>query len=157
MGIRRAGRIITLQGLYQMDIAKKTKPEIIDFIENYPALKLTEDEPKENFIDKSKEFAIDLINVIDEHREEIDAVVPKYLKNWKFDRILSIDRCILRMGAGEFLFKEDIPYKVTINEAIELAKKFGDEKSGGFVNGVLDNIVKNESENFPVLKKKVNR
>jgi N utilization substance protein B len=157
MGIRRAGRIITLQGLYQMDIAKKSKPEIIDFIENYPALKLTEDEPKENFIEKSKKFAIDLINVIDEHREEIDTVVPKYLKNWKFDRILSIDRCILRMGAGEFLFKEDIPYKVTINEAIELAKKFGDEKSGGFVNGVLDNIVKNESENFPVLKKKVNR
>ncbi|PKL91475.1 MAG: transcription antitermination factor NusB [Candidatus Goldiibacteriota bacterium HGW-Goldbacteria-1] len=157
MGIRRAGRIITLQGLYQMDIAKKTKLEIIDFIENYPALKLTEDEPKENFIEKSKEFAIDLINVIDEHQEEIDTIVPKYLKNWKFDRILSIDRCILRMGAGEFLFKEDIPYKVTINEAIELAKKFGDEKSGGFVNGVLDNIVKNEAENFPVLKKKVNR
>jgi len=157
MGIRRAGRIITLQGLYQMDIAKKSKAEIIDFIENYPALKLTEDEPKENFIEKSKEFATDLIGVISDHIEEIDSVIPKYLKNWKFDRILSIDRCLLRMGAGELFYKEDIPYKVTIHEAIELAKKFGDEKSGGFVNGVLDNIVKSEAENFAVLARKTAR
>jgi N utilization substance protein B len=154
MGIRRAGRIIVLQSLYQMEIAKKSFEEIIDFIENYPVMKFSEEEPKEDFLDKSKEFAADLVKTVVDNMAPVDEIIPKYLKNWKFDKILAIDRNILRMGVAELLFREDIPYKVTINESIELAKKFGDEKSGSFVNGVLDNIVKNETVNFEVLNKK---
>jgi N utilization substance protein B len=90
-----------------------------------------------------------------DNKEEIDDIIPKYLKNWKYDRILSIDRNILRIGVAELVFRDDIPYKVTINEAIELAKRFGDEKSGSFINGVLDNIVKNEGEQHDILKAKL--
>jgi len=158
MGIRRSGRIIALQALYQMEMAKKPVEEIIDFINDYSTAKTgEEDKSEEKFLDKSKEFALDICRVISDNIEEIDSLIPKYLKNWKFDRILVIDRNILRMGVAELIYKDDIPYKVTINEAIELAKKFGDEKSGSFVNGVLDNFVKNEIQNFSVLKSKIQK
>ena len=156
MGIRRAGRIIALQGLYQVDIAQKEWKEIEEFIDSYPLLKIAQEEKKEDFLDKSKDFSKELIKGVLENMESIDSIVPNYLKNWKYERILSIDRNILRMGVYELLFRPDIPYKVTINEAIELAKRFGDEKSGSFVNGVLDNIVKNEREKFDILKQKLN-
>lgn len=157
MGIRRAGRIIALQSLYQMDIAKKEADEIISFIENYPVPGVEDEEPKEDFLEKAKVFAKDLVEVIIDKLEIIDEIIPRYLNNWKYDRIISIDRNILRMGVAELVFKDDIPYKVTINEAIELAKRFGDDKSGSFINGVLDNIVKNEHSNHKVLLKKVAR
>jgi len=156
LGIRRAGRIIALQGLYQVDIAQKEWKEIEEFIDSYPLLKIAQEEKKEDFLDKSKDFSKELIKGVLENMESIDSIVPNYLKNWKYERILSIDRNILRMGVYELLFRPDIPYKVTINEAIELAKRFGDEKSGSFVNGVLDNIVKNEREKFDILKQKLN-
>ena len=155
MGIRRAGRIIALQSLYQIDIAQKTWEEIEEFIDNYPLLKIDPEEKKENFLDKSKEFSKELVQGVLEKLKDVDQIIPNYLKNWKYERILSIDRNILRMGVYELVFRADIPYKVTINEAIELAKRFGDEKSGSFVNGVLDNIVKNESEKYDTLKKKL--
>jgi N utilization substance protein B len=157
MGIRRAGRIIALQSLYQIDIAEKTIQEIEEFVRDYPLLNISPEEKKEEFLEKSKEFAVELVKTVMENLKEIDGIVPVYLKNWKYDRILSIDRNILRMGVAELLFRADIPYKVTINEAIELAKRFGDEKSGGFINGVLDNIVKHENEKYPVLKNKVGK
>ena len=155
MGIRRAGRIIALQSLYQVDIAKKDKAEIEEFISNYSFADGFKEEKKESFIEKSKEFALQLVNDVIGNMEKIDDIIPKYLKNWKYERILAIDRNILRIGVAELVLREDIPYKVTINEAIELAKKFGDDKSGSFINGVLDNIVKNESNNYEALNKKI--
>ena len=155
MGIRRAGRIIALQGLYQFDIAEKSREEIYEFADNYPVLKTSEGDVKEEFLGKSKSFSKELINGVLENIEKLDSIIPVYLKNWKYDRILSLDRNILRIGVYELLFRGDIPYKVTINEAIELAKRFGDDKSGSFINGVLDNIVKNESEKFSVLSDKL--
>ncbi len=158
MGIRRSGRIIALQALYQMEMAKKPITEIFEFINDYSKSKVSDDDKTdEKFLDKSKEFALDICTIISKNIEEIDKLIPKYLKNWKFDRILVIDRNILRMGVAELIYKEDIPYKVTINEAIELAKKFGDEKSGSFVNGVLDNFVKNEASNFSILNSKLSK
>lgn len=156
MGIRRAGRIIALQSLYQVEVAERTIEEIEEFVRDYPLLNISPEEKKEEFLEKSKEFAVELVKTVMDHMKEIDEIIPNYLKNWKYDRILSIDRNILRMGVAELLFRADIPYKVTINEAIELAKRFGDEKSGGFINGVLDNIVKNESAKSAVLKAKLN-
>lgn len=157
MGIRRAGRIIALQSLYQIDIAEKTLEEIEDFVREYPLLNISPEEKKEDFLEKSKEFAVELVRTVMTNLKEIDTVIPNYLKNWKFDRILTIDRNILRMGVAELCFRPDIPYKVTINEAIELAKRFGDEKSGGFINGVLDNIVKHEHTKYEVLKNKITK
>jgi N utilization substance protein B len=152
MGIRRAGRIIALQSLYQIDIAEKPMTEIDEFIDTYSTQNLGQEE---KFLDKSKEFARELVQTVITNLPVLDEVIPKYLKNWKYDRILSIDRNILRLGASELFFRTDIPYKVTINEAIELAKRFGDEKSGSFINGVLDNMVKNERNNFEILNNKL--
>jgi len=156
MGIRRAGRIIALQSLYQIEIADRTMKEIEEFVKDYPLLNISPEEKKEEFLEKSKEFSVELVRTVMDNKAQIDAIIPQYLKNWSFDRILTIDRNILRIGVAELLFRDDIPYKVTINEAIELAKRFGDEKSGGFVNGVLDNIVKHEHARFPLLNQKIN-
>jgi transcription antitermination protein NusB len=152
MGIRRAGRIIALQSLYQIEIAEKPMEEIDEFIDNYSTQNLGQDE---KFLDKAKEFSKELVRTVVDNMKEIDEIIPKYLKNWKYERILSIDRNILRMGVAELIFRDDIPYKVTINESIELAKKFGDEKSGSFINGVLDNMIKNEGEIHSILKAKL--
>ncbi len=154
MGIRRAGRIIVLQSLYQLDVVKKEINEINEFIDNYSYIE-TIDEEKPKFLDKSKKFAKELINIVITHINEIDELIPHYLKNWQYDRILSVDRNILRLGVAELFYRPDIPYKVTINEAIELAKRFGDEKSGGFINGVLDSIVKTEKDKNEILKNKI--
>jgi N utilization substance protein B len=156
MGIRRAGRIIALQCLYQIDIAKKSYDEIKEFIDNYSLLNIIQEDKKETFLIKSKEFAEELVKIVMENIDVIDKIIPNYLKNWKFDRLLSIDRNILRLGLAELLYRDDIPYKVTINESIELAKRFGDDKSSSFINGVLDHIVKNESSNYEILRKKLN-
>jgi N utilization substance protein B len=156
MGIRRAGRIIALQCLYQIDVANKSFEEVKEFIDNYSLLNIILEEKKESFLSKSKEFAEELVKLVVDNIEVIDKIIPNYLKNWKFDRLLSIDRNILRLGLAELLYREDIPYKVTINESIELAKRFGDEKSGSFINGVLDHIVKNEGSNYEILRKKLN-
>ena len=75
-----------------------------------------------------------------EHRKEIDRLIEKYSKNWRLDRMPIIDRAILRMGTFELLYCGEIPPKVTLNEAIELGKRFGSENSGSFINGILDRI-----------------
>ena len=74
----------------------------------------------------------------------IDALIKKHVKNWEIKRMAVVDRNILRLGCFELLFSEDIPPKVAINEAIELAKRFGDIDSPRFVNGILDKIYKME-------------
>jgi N utilization substance protein B len=75
--------------------------------------------------------------------QEIDGIITETLKNWKFDRISLVDRSILRLGTYEIWFSQSpVPYPVVINEAVELAKKFGTNESGAFVNGVLDAIRK---------------
>jgi len=155
MGIRHAGRIIALQSLYQIDIANKSWEEIEEFVQDYNLLNDEDDEKQEGFLEKSKDFSKELVRLVLDNLKELDQIIPNYLKNWTYERILSIDRNILRLGLAELLYREDIPYKVTINEAIELAKKFGDEKSGSFINGVLDNIVKNESGKYAILKTKL--
>jgi len=82
---------------------------------------------------------------IHENRERIDEVISKYLLNWDFGRVSYIDRSILRLGAYELLYEMDVPIEVTLDEMVEIAKKYGAEESGKFVNGVLDKIAKTEA------------
>ena len=72
--------------------------------------------------------------------KELDGLIGKTSKNWRLQRIAKVDRCILRIAAYELLYRDDIPPKVSINEAVDLAKKFGAEESGAFINGILDKI-----------------
>ncbi len=91
-----------------------------------------------------KEFAARLVFGVHQNIDTIDAKVSSYATNWQLKRMAIIDRNILRLGMYELLFADDIPSKVTINEAVELAKKFGDVESSKFVNGILDKIHKTE-------------
>lgn len=72
------------------------------------------------------------------HREELDEIIRNHIKNWRIDRLATLDKVILRIALCEFLYFEEIPTKVTINEAIEIAKDFSTTKSGNFINGILD-------------------
>ena len=87
-------------------------------------------------------FAEHLVEGVCRNHAEIDAVIEKHSTNWRLIRMPTVDRNILRLATYELLFEHDIAASVTLNEAIEIAKRFGSEDSGGFVNGVLDPIAK---------------
>ena len=85
-------------------------------------------------------FVRALVNTTIEHQEDIDRQIIQVLKNWEYQRVSLVDKIILRVGACEILYFDDIPFQVAINEAIEIGKKFGGEDSGKFINGILDAI-----------------
>jgi len=93
-----------------------------------------------------KDFSEILVAGVDKNLETIDEIISKYASNWNIGRMATIDRNVLRIASFELLYTLDVPPKVAINEAIELAKKFGDKDSGKFVNGVLDKINKTEKK-----------
>lgn len=126
---RRRSREHALQTLYQSEITKE------DTIRILPQL-LDEFSPDEG----KDEFAEKLVIGVREHRHEIDRLIKQYSENWRLDRMPIIDRSILRMAIYELLYCEEIPPKVTLNEAIDLGKHYGSEESGSFINGVLDRI-----------------
>ena len=128
---RSKSREYALQMLYQMDIRRTPSGETPDAFWPF------HDPPAE-----VKAFANQLFSGTVEHLPEIDALIARHADNWDMKRMAVIDRNILRLGAFELLYLADVPPKVCINEAIELAKHFGDTESGKFVNGILDAIHK---------------
>ena len=98
---------------------------------------------------EADDFLKRLVLGVLEHFSELDRLIAKYSENWRLDRINMIDRNILRIALFELLYCEEIPPKVTINEAIDLGKRFGSEDSGSFINGILDRI-QNEAVRKPI-------
>ena len=132
---RRKSREFAIQILYQIEMNKSDAEYALQtFWENY------------NYPDDIKEFTNHLVKGTSEHRDQIDRIIIKTATNWSFSRITPVDRSILREAIFEMFYCPDIPYKVTINEAIELGKKFSSEKSGAFINGVLDNVLDQHSD-----------
>lgn len=131
---RTKAREIALKILYAWDI---TKGPIEDCRRKY----WESSEPEEEEV---VAFADILVKGVGDNLERIDAVITKHATNWRLDRMAIIDRNILRFASFELLFLKDVPPKVSINEAIEIAKKYGSMDSGKFVNGILDNINKTE-------------
>ena len=126
---RTQARELALQLLYQLDLrGEELLPELEE------SLKPGAGDPE------VADFARDLIFGYWERRTEIDAKIEDVAKNWQLKRMAALDRNILRLATYELLYREDVPPLVTINEAIELAKKFSTKNSGPFVNGILDNI-----------------
>jgi transcription antitermination protein NusB len=131
-GIRRTGRAYALQLLYARDGDPATDvagaaaswAEAFD-LEIDPAAQL---------------FARELVAAASTHAAQIDGLIAAASKNWRIDRMSRVDRNILRLGACELIAFRDVPVKVVINEAVELAKRFGTAESSAFVNGVLDRI-----------------
>ena len=135
MGLRHRGRQIALQVLYQWDVAGISLEEALSgYLKHL-------NPPLEAFA-----FARELVEGVRDKREILDEVISRYSRNWRLERMLATDRNILRLGTYELLFRPDIPPRVTINEAVELAKEFGTEDSPAFVNGILDAIYHREVE-----------
>ena len=129
---RSKGREYVLQMLYQVDITGGNWEEILkNFWESKVAEDISED---------LKNFSAGLLQGVAEHLQEIDSQIKKYAANWQLERMAFVDRNIMRLGCFELLFREDIPPKVAINEAVELAKKYSGSESGKFVNAILDKI-----------------
>jgi transcription antitermination protein NusB len=137
MGSRRESREIALQFLYQWDTQSKYPVTQSESLKYFWAM--------QDFNTGAKKFAEELVKGLLEHKEAVDTKIKAYAENWEFHRIAVVDRNILRLAIYELLFRDDIPPVVSINEAIELAKKFSTEDSGRFVNGVLDRVKKDLS------------
>ncbi len=103
---------------------------------------IVEEHMKEWFDEKLRGDTLRYVRGIKSHRGEIDRIVSSKLENWTMDRLSAVDRNILRLGTYELLYEMDVPIEVTIDEMIEIAKKYGTDNSGKFVNGVLDRIAK---------------
>lgn len=128
---RTAARIIALQLLYAYEANK--------YVDDGNLLTSHEEPPEPG----ATEFALELFAGFREQRTPIDAAIDKRLENWTIHRLAVVDRAIMRLGAYEILYSTDTPPKVAINEAIELAKKYGsEEKTTKLVNGVLDRIAR---------------
>lgn len=132
---RTLARECALKVLYQLEITKSDPSAALSDFWN----------ENEIDIDESiKIFADSLVTGTRGNLAKIDEIISKYADNWQISRMAVVDRNIIRLATYEMLFIEDIPPKVSINEAIELAKKYGDSESNKFVNGVLDKIKKME-------------
>lgn len=89
-----------------------------------------------------EDFATELVHGVWNHTGELDNIISEYSRHWKLNRIARIELTILRLAMFEMLYRDDIPLKVAINEAVELAKRFGDDKAKNFINGILDAVAK---------------
>jgi transcription antitermination protein NusB len=132
MGYRRQARELALQVLFFLDMDKKNPEEenLKAFCANY----------QEELTQSVQPFFMELVRGVQENKSQIDTLIQKYSKNWKLSRMPAVDRNIIRIAAFELLKLEDIPPTVTINEAIEIAKEYGTDESGPFVNGILESV-----------------
>lgn len=144
---RRKAREYVLQFLYAWEINDKINRKI--------EFNVIRDEI-EKFWDRNEEedrnirnFACALIEGTLENLEEIDSLIKKYTNKWDIERMINIDRNILRFALYEILYRPDIPFQVTINEAVEIAKKYSTKESAAFINGILDRIAKERIERPP--------
>ena len=129
---RTKARECVLQILYTMDVSGiKADEALSEFWDEHPS-----------FIEEIREFAEELVKGVRKDIEKIDKIISEHATNWTLKRMAVVDRNILRLAAYELLFRSDIPPKVSINEAVDIAKKYGDANSGKFVNGILDRIGK---------------
>ena len=131
---RTKSREYALQMLYQLDIRRASPKQILD--EFWQTSESTES------AEEIKQFANQLFEGTAARLAEIDPLITSHADNWDMKRMAVIDRNILRLGVFELFYGEEVPPKVCINEAIELAKRFGDTESGKFINGILDAIHK---------------
>jgi len=134
-GSRRLGRVLAVQTLYPARINLEFLP---DNLEKIVGLN------KQDYTDETVTFTKILLNLAEKHLEEADKLIRTVLENWEWDRLCAMDKTILGVAVLELLYLPEVPAKVVINEAIEIAKEFSTEKSGIFVNGILDSIAKDK-------------
>ncbi len=126
---RRASREIAMKLLYQMEIQKDDREEQIEVV--FEENDLTEND---------KKYISDVLEGVLDKQQYIDSIIEKHSKGWKVSRLSKVDLSILRLGIYEISFREDIPFNVSINEAVELAKKYSSTDAGAFINGILGKV-----------------
>ncbi len=131
---RKRSREIAMELLFSMEISKNSYEETIEcFVEDYEMDLKTID----------LEYIKEVMKSVVDHKEEIDEIIKNSLINWTIDRVSKVNLTIVRLAIAEMLYIDDVPEVVAINEAIELTKKYSDDKSVSFVNGALDKAFKN--------------
>ncbi len=134
MGHRRNAREVVLNSLYFFEMTGENTDCLLQNIRNNTDLSK-----------ETKDYAQRLLEATMHHLKGTDNILMEIIQNWDFQRVATIDRSILRFSATEILYFPDIPVKVSIDEAIEIAKMYSTENSGKFVNGILDEIVRREN------------
>lgn len=135
---RRKERRFAFQVLYSVNFQATPSRDCVDAtFANFLAV----DNPDDQASDMP--FARSLVHGVVSHMDELDATIARFSRHWKISRIANVDLTILRLGVFEMLHVPDVPVRVAINEAIELAKDFGDDNSRNFINGILDGVAKN--------------
>lgn len=130
MGKRRKTREYALQVLYQWEMTGQDVERGLALLREH----LLSAGGEDSFLDR-------LVRGVSTHREEIDRLIEGHSEHWRLERMPPVDRNILRIAAFELLYCEEVPPRVSVNEAVELAKRFGSEDSPAFVNGILDRIM----------------
>ena len=128
-GTRRKARSIALQALYEVDAVARDAGAVVERL-------LAE----ENLSEENKAFSSELVHGVVKNRPEIDQNIKKFAPAWPLEQLAIIDRNILRLAIFEILFDNKVPVKVAVSEAVELAKSYGSENSGRFINGVLGSV-----------------
>jgi N utilization substance protein B len=166
LGKRRTAREMAVQMLYQSDLGGSALPQIFrtfDLSEYLAREREAGDQEKKvvrtpeeeraeavrrrKRVDEAFQFAQELVQGTLDHREKIDEMIRGQADNWRLERMPAVDRNVLRLAIYEMLHETDTPKLVVVDEAIELAKKFGSEQSGRFINGLLDGLLKQHT--FP--------
>lgn len=137
---RRLAREFAVQSLYHMEMNEVEALDAVMMLmmeatgDNESDVKLSDEEA-------TRDFVMEIVNGTWSRKEAIDGLMSEYLKGWQVSRLSKVDRQILRLAVYEMIFRDDVPGKVVVNEAIELAKHFGTIESGKFVNGVLGKMI----------------
>jgi transcription antitermination factor NusB len=126
---RRLARESALEVLYRLDL-----------VGDEPEHTIAEILLRKNPSEEAETYLRRLVDAALGHQQEIDTALRKHLMRWRLERLTVLDRAVLRLAAAEILYFDDVPPKVSINEAVEIAKKYGDDEAGKFVNGVLDSV-----------------
>ncbi len=129
MGTRRQARELAMQALFYMDMQKYASEEMLEY---FCGCFCTSK--------KSRPFLIKLVNGVLEEKGQIDTLVERFSQNWQINRMSCVDRNVMRIAVYEMIYCDDIPPKVSINEAVDIGKKFGTQESGAFINGIMDSI-----------------
>jgi transcription antitermination protein NusB len=138
MGNRRQSRELAMQALFFMDVNRNISNEMAErFCDCF------------NPPERALPFFLELVRGVIGALPKLDSIIERFSKNWRISRMSPVDRNIMRIATYEIIFCSDIPSKVSINEAIDIGKKFGTEESGAFINGIIDSIrIAHEKEDF---------
>jgi N utilization substance protein B len=143
MGPRRAARELALQALYQVDLLGSGEQEAKGLSLFWEHFDLAADPDV-------RTFASELVDGVREQRDRIDALIAEAAEHWRLPRLSRVDLSLLRLCTFELIARPEIPASVTLNEAVEIARRFGSEESPAFVNGVLDHIARQLAAQGPV-------